>query len=224
MRIRGAIFDFDGPLNDSFREGLRRIEVLCGINNLPFTREIRQRLIRLWGKPGVQLLEEGLGVTSELAGHVYVQWEAFDLIMPIPFIPGTFDTLRWNRQHGIQNAVLTSRNRKNIHDIFEKCDFEREFAVVSTRQDTEFKKPDPQVFNFVLKRFSEDFCIAREECIFIGDTPEDITCGQAAGIETLVVLTGPYWCDHILQYPVKPTNILASVDYLPEWIDRYQNI
>lgn len=97
-----------------------------------------------------------------------------------------------------------------------------DFAIISTRQDTEFNKPDSRVFDFTLKELAEKSGISKEECIFIGDTPEDITCGLAAGIETLVVMTGPYWLEHILQYPIKPQNVLPSVDYLPEWIEKYR--
>lgn len=222
MKIQAVIFDFDGPINDSFREGLRRIEVLCGINKIEFNRERRQRLIRLWGKPGIGLLEEGLGISNELAREIYPQWEVWDLIVPIPLILGAREMLYWNRKNKILNTLLTSRNKKNIREIFEKLDLGDDFAVISTRQDTEFNKPDSRVFDFTLKELAEKFSISKEECIFIGDTPEDITCGLTAGIETLVVMTGPYWLEHILQYPIKPQNVLPSVDYLPEWIEKYR--
>ncbi len=221
MKIQAVIFDFDGPINDSFREGLRRIEVLCGINKIEFNREKRQRLIRLWGKPGIELLEEGLGISKELAEKIYSQWEVWDFISPIPLIPGARETLRWNRKQKILNILLTSRNKQNIGDIFEKLGLDEEFSVISTRQDCEFKKPDPRVFNYIMGKLT-GLGIGKESCMFIGDTPEDITCGLAAGIETLVVMTGPYWLEHILQYPVKPQNVLPSVDYLPEWIEKYR--
>lgn len=221
MEIRAAIFDFDGPINDSFREGLRRIEVLCGINGVEFNREIRQRLTKIWGKPGIALLEEGLGISRGLAETIYPQWEIWDFISPIPLIPGARETLRWNRKHGISNALLTSRNKQNISDIFDKLDLDEEFSVISTRQDCEFKKPDPGVFSYIMTELTK-LGMSKESCIFIGDTPEDITCGLTAGIETIVVMTGPYWLEHILQYPVKPQNILPSVDYLPEWIEKHR--
>lgn len=222
MRIRAVIFDFDGPINDSFKEGLRRIEVLCGINKIGFDRQKRQKLIKLWGKPGTVLLEEGLEITKEIAEKIYPQWEVWDLVMPIPLISGAKDALLWNRKHKITNTLLTSRNKQNVSDIFEKLDLDREFAVISTRQDCEFKKPDPRVFDFTLVKLAE-LGIDKKECIFVGDTPEDIACGQLAKIETLVVMTGPYWLEHILQYPVKQQNVLPSVDYLPEWIEKYSN-
>ena len=40
MIIKAIIYDFDGPVNDSFREGLRRIKWLCAVNEVRYTREI----------------------------------------------------------------------------------------------------------------------------------------------------------------------------------------
>ncbi|OGN13319.1 MAG: hypothetical protein A3C71_01510 [Candidatus Yanofskybacteria bacterium RIFCSPHIGHO2_02_FULL_43_15c] len=219
MKIKAVIFDFDGPINDSFREGLRRIEVLAGMNQVEFNRNKRQNLIKLWGKPGVELLQGGLEIERELAEKIYSQWEVWDLVDPIPLVPGAREALRWNRKNDILNTLLTSRNQKNISDIFDKLDLMEEFAVIQTRQDSQFRKPDPQVFSYTLDRLKREFGVAREECIFVGDTPEDILCGMSV-IETLVVMTGPYWLEHILQYPVKPQNVMPSVDYLSEWIEK----
>lgn len=223
MKIKAAIFDFDGPLNDSFREGLRRIEILCGINKIPYTKEERKRLVKFWGLPGVELLQKGLNINKELAEVVYPQWEVFDLVNPIPLINGAREALRWNRNRKILNTLLTSRNKQNIDDIFEKLDLHREFSLLSTRQDTQFKKPDPRVFDHTLKELKEKFGVEKEECVFIGDTPEDIKCGNAAGVETVVVMTGPYWLEHLITFPVKPQNIIPSVDYFDEWVEKYQD-
>lgn len=220
MKIRAVIFDFDGPINDSFREGLRRIEVLAGINQLGFSRKKRQNLIKLWGKPGIDLLQDGLEISRGLAEKIYPQWEAWDLIDPIPLVPGAREALRWNRQRKILNTLLTSRHEKNISDIFDKLDLTDEFKVIQTGQQGLFRKPDPQVFDHTLACLEEGFGILKNECVFIGDTPEDILCGTQAGIEVVVVMTGPYWLEHILKYPVKPQNVMPSIDYLPEWIEK----
>ncbi|MBI3572010.1 HAD family hydrolase, partial [Candidatus Kaiserbacteria bacterium] len=56
MHIKGILTDFDGVLLDTFRDGTRRIQALCAIHSLPFTRETRQKLFTNWGMPGVKLL------------------------------------------------------------------------------------------------------------------------------------------------------------------------
>ena len=41
-------------------------------------------------------------------------WEVWDLVDPIPLVPGAREALRWNRKNDILNTLLTSRNQKNI--------------------------------------------------------------------------------------------------------------
>ena len=89
MHVRAVIFDFDGPINDSFREGLRRIKVLCAIYDIPFGRMQRKKLTELWGIPGIELLEQGVDISRNFAERVYRGWERMDLTDPVPLVPGT---------------------------------------------------------------------------------------------------------------------------------------
>lgn len=231
MEVRAMITDFDGPINDSFREGLRRIEVLCGINNIQFTREKRRRLVEQWGIPGAKLMEVGLGIPESEAIRIYKQWEVYDLIHPISLVPGVVQTLNDNRLQGIKNTLLTSRNRDNVIPILDKHGILRDFSVVQTKQDWPASKldqggnPDPTVFDYTLQALQENFGITKEECVFVGDTPADVECSLAAGIEMVVVLTGPYWIAHFTNYPrLKISNILPSIDYFSEWLERYSEV
>ena len=223
MEIKAVIFDFDGPINDSFREGLRRIEVIAGMHGIPFTKTERQRIISLWGGPGAELLEKGLVIPKARAEELYAKWELWDLLQSVPLVPGARETLRWNHGQKIVNTLLTSRNKKNLTDIFEKIGLANEFEIISTRQDTLFPKPDPRAFEFVLRELSDRFDISKKHCIFVGDNKTDILCGTAVRIETLVVMTGQYWLEDIAKYPIELKNILPSIDYLPEWIEKHQD-
>ena len=228
MLVKAVLFDFDGPINDSFREGLRRIEVLCGINGLEFNREKRRNLLRYWGLPGVKLLQLGLGIPEDEAVRVYQQWEIYDLVYLVPLVPGSREMLIHNRLAGIVNTLITSRNRDNVLPILEKHGIRDYFSVIQTKQDWPIGKfdptsgvPNPKVFDYALKVL-QNLGIGKEECVFVGDTPSDVECGLAAGIEMVVVLTGPYWMEHFINYPrLKPQNILPSVDYFSEWLDKY---
>jgi len=219
--VRAVIFDFDGPINDSFREGLRRIKILCAIHNVRFGREERRRLTEFWGIPGRELLEQGLEISSELSDAMYVEWEKIDLQQPVPLVPSSKDVLYWLRRNRFISALLTTRNRENLTDILERLDLIREFGVISTRQNTSYRKPDPRAFRFVLETLAEKNQIQKENCIFIGDTPADIEAGRLAEIKTLVVQTGPYLLKHTLQYPIKLENLLNSIDELPAWLEEH---
>lgn len=63
--------DLDGVLVDSFREGLRRIQIVCALHDVRFERDTRAKLFNNWGLPGVELLVRCLGVNETLAHRMY---------------------------------------------------------------------------------------------------------------------------------------------------------
>ncbi|MBM3261127.1 HAD family hydrolase [Candidatus Kaiserbacteria bacterium] len=221
MDIQAVICDCDGPILDSFREGLRRIKILCAFHDVPYGLAERRRLTEAWGAPGVVLLEKGLGISAELAKAMYERWEKFDLSEPVPHVPGAREVLYWLRRNDIKAVLLTSRNRENITAIFDRMDFLREFAFLSTRDDFYYAKPDPRAFRYALETLRSDLGIHREQCIFVGDTPADILGGAQASLTTVVVQTGPYMLEHTKQYPIALENIISSIDELPAWMEKH---
>lgn len=224
MKVRATIFDADGPIIDSFDKGLERIEVLANMHNVHFDNSTKMRLVNLWGLYGPTLLEQGLQISREEAAIIYPKWEAWDRTSPQPLIEGAREALRTIGNQGVIRTLLTSRNRQNVNDIFDKLDLHRELDITQTYQESSYKKPDPRVFDYTLELLEKQG-ISRSECIFIGDTDQDIQAGINAGIETLVVLTGPYGykIDELLTLQVKPQNILTSIARLPEWLYTYNH-
>ncbi len=84
MDIRGVLLDFDGVISDSFREGLRRIQMLCALRDLRFERDTRTKLFNSWGLPGIELLTQCLGINETLARYIYMDWEKLDKNSPPP--------------------------------------------------------------------------------------------------------------------------------------------
>ncbi|OGI74612.1 hypothetical protein A2W50_00345 [Candidatus Nomurabacteria bacterium RIFCSPHIGHO2_02_40_30] len=221
MIIKGIFMDLDGVLLDSFREGLRRIQVICAIHEIQFTRETRSNLFHNWGLPGIELLMTCLDISESLAKRMYVDWEKYDREFPPPLIPGAREVLVWLRRNGFKSAPITSRHRQNLLEILDRLDLEREFAVITSKEDTPgYHKPDPRVFRHALETLEQQG-IQKNQCIFIGDTPSDTVAGHNAEIETLVIQTGPYLLEHITQYPVSLGNILRSIDDLPYWMEKH---
>lgn len=223
MDIKAAIFDLDGPILDSFREGLRRIKIVCAVYDIPFERKHYKKLTELWGLPGVELLVQGLGVNNELVKTtLYPAWERLDISQPVPLVPRTREVLTWLMRNKISATILTSRHKEHVLDMFERIDFTRYFSIVSTKFDTPYRKPDPRVFWYTLEELKDKFNIEKDNCIFVGDTPADVDAGQAIGIETLLVQTGPYLLKHAEKLPLSLANILNSIDDLPGWIEEHQ--
>lgn len=220
MKVKAIIYDFDGPILDSYQEALRRIQRLCAVHDLPYGRKERFELIKLWGAYGPTLLRDGLGITQEMADAIYPGWERMDVEEPISLVQGAREVLLWAQRNDIKNCLLTSRRTKNTNDILKRIDVLRYFDVLScSEQAGEFKKPDPRAFFFVQENLKDLFGIPPEECIFVGDTETDVKAGHAAGYATLVVMTGPYTLqsgDHTVEL----TNMLRSVDDLPFWVEK----
>ncbi len=216
--------DLDGVLLDSFREGLRRIRILCVLHDIRFERDTRAKLFNSWGLPGVELLIQCLGVNDALARRMYIEWEKLDRVIPPPLIPGAREVLVWLRRNGFRTALITSRHRPNLLEVLDQLDLEREFLVITAKEDASpYHKPDPRVFRYALETLDTKCGVKKDECIFIGDTPSDTTAGHAAQIETLVVQTGPYLLEHMVQYPVPLWNVLKSIDDLPYWVEKHHD-
>ena len=162
-----------------------------------------------------------MGVTRELARVMYIEWERMDLEDPVPLIPGAKDVLRWAKRNGIVNCLLTTRNRENVTDIFRRIDLESQFGVISCKQDAVYRKPDPRAFYHVEQELKERFGISFRNCIFIGDTADDMRAGKAANIRPLLVQTGPNIADGAerMDHP----DVLPSVDELPGWLASQTN-
>lgn len=222
MNVKATIFDLDGTILDSFREGLRRIKIVAAVYDIPFKREHYKKLTELWGLPGIELLVQGLGLGEEFAKTIfYPAWERLDLNQPISLVPRVREVLGWLRRNKIITTILTSRHKEHVVDMLDRLDLLRDFSIISTKFDTPHRKPDPRVFYYTLEELKDKFKIEKTECVFVGDTPADVDAGKAAGIETLLVQTGPYLLKHAEKLPLSLSNVLNSIDDLPGWIEEH---
>jgi len=151
---------------------------------------------------------------------MYTDWEKLDEADLITLIPGTKETLSWLRKNNFLKCLITSRHRDSLLNILDANDLIHEFEIITARQDCPYHKPDPRVFEHSLNGLRANG-ITKEQCIFVGDTPSDISAGKNAGIETLVVQTGPYLLKHVAEHPMSLGNILQSIDDMPLWIEEH---
>ncbi len=227
MGIRAVIFDFDGPINDSFRVGLERLEhVVCRRNGIEVTDGTRRKVVELWGLPGAELIEKAFGVPAAVARELYHEWEALDAVggNPVPLVWGARETLVSNQGRGIVNVLLTARGSANITPLLQWHGIERYFSFVEPGDRSGFSKPHPFAFDRPLGFLYSLFGIGRHECIYVGDTVVDVHCSVRAGVEILIVLTGPYRDPRApLRDGVRRGNVLKSIAELPSWFERRQD-
>ena len=151
----------------------------------PMTREFHQKN---WGKPLRGAIVERIpGIDSdkfmELVKELlpdFVDRNAIDNISP-----ANRDTLKIIKESGRSLAILTSRSRNEIaHLMDEKYHLHKLIERFYHYDNVDFPKPDPRVFDEVLKYFD----VVPDEALYIGDTVNDGVCAKGAGLHFIALL------------------------------------
>ncbi len=189
-RIRAAVFDFDGTLFDatgaivhSFNAALIR----HGRPALP-----RDAILPWIGRP---LYEVFPGLEPDATGarldtYIEAYREAF---WPVAIshtrpLPGLMECLTALRNAGIRLAIATHRSGRGAVQILEGFGCRDMFEVIVALEHIENPKPHPEP---VLKALAQ-LDTAPAEAAMVGDTPDDVGAGRAAGALAVGITTGAH--------------------------------
>jgi HAD superfamily hydrolase (TIGR01509 family) len=108
-----------------------------------------------------------------------------------------------------QLGIVTSGSRTRVMLQIRNFGFARLFSECVFSEDTRRKKPDAAPLRLALKRLD-----ARpEECVYVGDTPQDVQMARSAGVPAIGVL-GPFPSAQRMS-AAKPDLLLSSIRELP---------
>jgi HAD superfamily hydrolase (TIGR01509 family) len=109
-------------------------------------------------------------------------------------------------------AIVTSGNRRRVRRQLRNFDLTAYFSACVCNEDVPKKKPHPAPLNLALARLR-----ARpEDCVYVGDTAEDIEMARRAGVRPIGVL-GPFpTADRIRA--ARPDTVLRSIRDLPRYL------
>lgn len=207
MRYRYVAFDLDGTLIDSEEAVLR---------------SLRDTLLTVTGKKyPLSELTFSLGITGEdclarLAlpdpAAALELWEDNlcrykDLVRLFPTVPELLETLAGL---GISLGAVTSKTQEELDYDFIPLGLARHFPTVVTASDTTFHKPDPEP----LLKFMELTEAAREETLYVGDSPYDSACAHRAGVDFALACWGcrgrDILAEHIPEQPMALIDIITG--------------
>lgn len=146
---------------------------------------------------GGDLLVKAVGgdaVTGERAEAVQDRWEKeFDeLIEETRLLPGAKQLLEELQSRGLKVALASSAIPKHAEHAIKLLDAERLADVVTTAEDAEEAKPDPELIEVALDR------VKGTKACMIGDSVWDIEAAGKRDLPTIGLLTGGYGRQELL--------------------------
>jgi HAD superfamily hydrolase (TIGR01509 family) len=126
-------------------------------------------------------------------------------------LPGARTALRALRQRFVLGLV-TSGSGGRVRPQVRRFGLADHFSVCVCSEDTARKKPHPAPLQRALKRLGAK----REECVYVGDAPQDIEMARRAGVPAIGVL-GPFPTAAGLR-AAQPDLLLESVRDLPRYL------
>jgi len=94
-----------------------------------------------------------------------------------------FGLLKWARNHKYLTGLATQSEFSQSKVILEILDIESDFDCISTMDDIENPKPDPEIYNLISSRMG----LSASECLVIEDSPAGIQSALNAGMGCIAV-------------------------------------
>jgi len=187
--IRAVVFDFDGTLFDATEAICHSLNAaLAAHGRAPLPRaEILPRI----GRPLYEIFQalEPDASRERVQSHVDAYRTAFWPVClthtrEMPGLRVCLEGLRGRTRLGI----ATNRSERGARYILDGFGFSADFAVIVALEHVRQVKPHPEA---VLSACAQ-LGVPPEQALMVGDTPDDMAAGRAAGAGTVGVTTGAF--------------------------------
>lgn len=200
------LFDFDGTLLDSnhhvihcfqlaFRE-VRGIELPEKTITATFGIPLAQALVDLDPEHADELL------------RVYRKHSDAIGLSLLKEIEGARDTLQALHAAGCINAIVTSKKEENARTQMAHIGISDLIDILVGPEKTTAHKPDPAPVLYTLDALG----VSADDCLMIGDSPNDILCGKNAHVDTAGVRFTAVDLDSLLA--TQPTYMISHLSEL----------
>jgi pyrophosphatase PpaX len=196
-QARAVIFDLDGTLIDSIELIVRSYEHAVLEHGLPSPG--RSEWLRWLGTPLKHQFSLLVGECEDQEARVealirtYRAWNLAhhdELVKPYR---GVTEAVARLAADGRTLGIVTSKMRASAQRGMLHVGLEPQwFQAVVGLEDTARHKPDPAPLLLALEQLG----VAPEQAIYVGDSPHDAACAQAAGATAMAVRWGPFQHEH----------------------------
>ena len=208
-KVRGVLFDWDGTLIDSYHADSQAY--------LAMFRELGSN----WGikdlekhySPDWYTVYRAAGIPEKRWGDADRLWRAYYAKHPSHLVTGARQVLRRLAQRHTLGLV-TSGDRDRVTRQVRKYALTRMFRAGVCGGETEEMIPHPAPLRLALRQLN----MQPADCVFVGDTPEDIEMARAVSMPAIAVL-GPFPTEARLR-AAKPQFLLENLRELPKLLAR----
>ncbi len=189
--IKACIFDLDGTLlrtQESIARPVNKTLVHFGLQPQPVEKynyfagdgleTCLQRALKAAGDTNAEHLKEGMPLCRA--------WFAEDPLYQVEPYPGITDLLGELKNYKIRIAVLSNKPHNEAVKVIETVFGRGYFNCILGQSERIPKKPDPAGAWELLQIMQ----VARDECLYLGDTDTDMQTGHNAGLYTIGVTWG----------------------------------
>ncbi len=127
--------------------------------------------------------------------------------------PGTGAVLENLHSRGIVMGIVTSKGDVLARRGLELTGLAKYLPVVISADSVTKYKPEPEPVLLALERLG----VGADEALMMGDSPHDISSGNAAHVQTIGALWGPFTREQIAV--AKPTYWMSNISELPAFLD-----
>ena len=204
------IFDWDGTLCDSLSRIALCLQLSAADVGLPPPSLAAAKNIVGLGLD--EVMQELLpGVDSATTGKLRASYSTHFIredSTPSAFFPGVREHLEKLREQGFSLAVATGKSRKGLDRVLSAVDMTSFFHSTRCADETA-SKPHPAMLFSLL----DEFKVAPEAALMIGDTSYDMAMARAAAVPRLAVSYGAHTRECLLAYqPIACIDEFAAID------------
>ena len=204
LPARVVLFDWDGTLLDSFDADTRAYSAMFAALGIPWT----SRDLARYYHPDWYRVYRAAKLHRSQWEHADKIWrEAYSKENP-RLLPGSRRVLRVLAKR-FTLGIVTSGDGNRVRLQLRNLNLAETFAVCVCSEDANQKKPHPAPLLKALELLQAD----PNECVYVGDSPQDIEMARRARVRVIGVF-GPFPTTRALR-AARPELLLDSVTHLP---------
>jgi len=202
--IKGVLFDWDGTLIDSYHADSQAYLAMFRELGLDWgVEELTQNYSPDW-----YTVYRAAGIPKERWDEADRLWRNYYAKHPSKLMTGARQVLRrLARRHKL--GLVTSGDRERVTRQLRSFALTHMFRARVCGGDTREKKPHPAPLRLALEKMQ----LRAVDCVYVGDTPEDLEMARAVGMRAIAVL-GPFPTEKRLR-AAKPEFLLERLRELP---------